>query len=218
MVHRENIEWCDIWVSGASGTTCPRVLLIGDSIARSYYPHVQKQLEGRYTCARIASSKCVADRMFLRELELVLKEYEFSYIHFNNGLHGWDYDEASYATSLAKTFDMLAEHCETRNLIWGSTTPVWAKGEEKTLDAKTERVRERNRIAAGLASDRNIFVSDLFSNVVVRPELFSADGVHFVEAGQIVLAKHVADAILMKADMDTEQSPSDDSLKATPEE
>ena len=78
MVHRENIEWCDIWVSGATGTTYPRVLLIGDSIARSYYPHVQKQLEGRYACARIASSKCVADPVYVRELELVLREYEFA--------------------------------------------------------------------------------------------------------------------------------------------
>ena len=205
MVHRENTEWCDIRVSGASGTTYPRVLLIGDSIARSYYPHVQKELGGRYACARIASSKCVADRMYSRELELVLEEYEFSHIHFNNGLHGWDYDESSYAKSLAGTFDMLAEHCETRSLIWGSTTPVWAKGEAKTLDARTERVRERNRIAAGLASARNIVVNDLFSKVVGRPELFSADGVHFLEAGQIALGMYVADAILKKADIDTDR-------------
>ena len=199
MVHRENIEWCDIWVSGASETSCPRVLLIGDSIARSYYPYVQKQLEGRYACARIASSKCVADPMYLRELELVLMEYEFSCIHFNNGLHGWGYDEPSYAASLAETFDMLAEHCGTRNLIWGSTTPVWTKGEAKTLDAKSERVRERNRIAAGLATGHEIFVNDLFSHVVEHPEYFSADGVHFIEAGQIALGKYVADAILKKA-------------------
>jgi len=218
MIHRENIEWCDIWVAGAAGTTYPRTLLIGDSIVRSYFPYVQKQLKGRYACARIASSKCVADPMYFRELELVLKEYTFSCIHFNNGLHGWDYDESFYATSLAKTFDTLAKHCETRKLIWGSTTPVWTESEEKTLDAKTDRVRERNRIAADLASDRNIVVNDLFSYVIDRPELFSADGTHFVEAGQVELAKHVTNAILSSENVDTERSPAGGSLKTAREE
>ena len=31
---REAIEWCDIWISHANKTNLPRVLLIGDSIAR----------------------------------------------------------------------------------------------------------------------------------------------------------------------------------------
>jgi hypothetical protein len=37
---RESIEWCDIWISHANETNLPRVLLIGDSIAREYYPEV----------------------------------------------------------------------------------------------------------------------------------------------------------------------------------
>jgi hypothetical protein len=35
---RESIEWCDIWVSHANETNLPRVLLIGDSITRAYFP------------------------------------------------------------------------------------------------------------------------------------------------------------------------------------
>ncbi|MCH8513987.1 MAG: hypothetical protein LAT83_20360 [Kiritimatiellae bacterium] len=116
------------------------------------------------------------------------------------------------------TFDTLAKYCEKRKLIWASTTPVWTKSEEKTLDAKTDRVRERNRIAADLASDRNIVVNDLFSHVVDRPELFSADGTHFVESGQVKLAKHVTNAILSRENIGTEQSPAGDSPKAAPEE
>ena len=39
---RESIEWCDIWISHADETNLPRVLLIGDSISRDYYPGVEK--------------------------------------------------------------------------------------------------------------------------------------------------------------------------------
>jgi len=44
---RESIEWCDIWISHANETNLPRVLLIGDSIARDYYPEVEKRLAGK---------------------------------------------------------------------------------------------------------------------------------------------------------------------------
>lgn len=42
---RESIEWCDIWISHANETNLPRVLLIGDSITRDYYPEAEKRLE-----------------------------------------------------------------------------------------------------------------------------------------------------------------------------
>jgi len=44
---REAIEWCDIWISHANETSLPRVLLIGDSIVRDYYPEVEKRLVGK---------------------------------------------------------------------------------------------------------------------------------------------------------------------------
>ena len=39
---RESIEWCDIWIPHANENKLPRVLLIGDSISRDYYPEVEK--------------------------------------------------------------------------------------------------------------------------------------------------------------------------------
>ena len=192
MIHRENIEWCDVWVEAACDAVLPRVLLIGDSITRLYYPHVKGQLAGQCVCARIASSKCVADPMFFKELDLVLSDFQFSVIHFNNGLHGWDYDESTYALGMAKAFDLLLAHCGATHLIWGNTTPVWKTGEGNGLDTRTDRVKERNKLAAALAADRGIATKDLFSTVVERPEFFSDDGVHFVEAGQIALGQRVA--------------------------
>src|SRR5690348_16931782 len=71
---RESIEWCDIWISHANETNLPRVLLIGDSIARDYYPEVEKQLAGKAFVARLATSRFVADPVLLKEIELVLGE------------------------------------------------------------------------------------------------------------------------------------------------
>ncbi|MCF7853270.1 MAG: SGNH/GDSL hydrolase family protein [Candidatus Pacebacteria bacterium] len=199
MPHREHIEWLDVWVEAAEEPSVSRVLLVGDSITRSYYPHVNDRLKETFACARLATSKCVSDPLFLKELKLVLDEYEFSIVHFNNGLHGWDYNEDAYASGLARTLDALCAHSATGTIIWGSTTPVRQKGALEKLDAKTDRVRERNRIAATLADSRGIPVNDLFNAAVKHPEYFAEDGVHFGEAGQAVLGNLVAEAILAAA-------------------
>ena len=51
-IARESIEWVDIWIPDANGTTLPRVLLIGDSITRGYYPQVAEKLKGKASVAR----------------------------------------------------------------------------------------------------------------------------------------------------------------------
>ena len=75
---REAIEWCDIWISHANETNLPRVLLIGDSIARDYYPEVEKRFAGKAFVARLATSRFVADPVLLREIELVLSQERYS--------------------------------------------------------------------------------------------------------------------------------------------
>src|SRR5580658_9892873 len=85
---REAIEWCDIWISHANETNLPRVLLIGDSIVRDYYPEVEKHLAGKAFVARLATSRFVADPVLLKEIALVLDNTKFDIVHFNNGMHG----------------------------------------------------------------------------------------------------------------------------------
>lgn len=201
MIKRETIEWCDIWVEDASGTSLPRVLLVGDSITQSYFPKVSGKLKGKCACARITSSTCVGDPKYLKELALVIGEYKFSVIHFNNGLHGWDYTESFYASGLAEAFDKLLAHCGAAHVIWGSSTPVWQDVAGKILSDQTERVRQRNKIAAALAAERGIYINDLFTAVADRPELVSQDGVHFLEAGQSMLGECVTSAILNKMNL-----------------
>src|SRR4026209_1855160 len=93
---REAIEWCDIWISHANETNLPRVLLIGDSIVRDYYPEVEKRLAGKAFVARLATSRFVADRVLLEEIKLVLSGTKFDVVVFNNGMHGWQHSEKEY--------------------------------------------------------------------------------------------------------------------------
>src|ERR1022692_3557551 len=71
---RESIEWCDIWISHANETNLPRVLLIGDSITRAYYPEVEKRLAGKAYVARLSSSAFISDPALLKQIEMVLNE------------------------------------------------------------------------------------------------------------------------------------------------
>ena len=92
---REAIEWCDIWISHANETSLPRVLLIGDSIVRDYYPEVEKRLAGKAFVGRLATSRFVADPVLLKEIETVLDGTKFDVIVFNNGMHGWQHSEGN---------------------------------------------------------------------------------------------------------------------------
>ena len=74
---REAIEWCDIWISHANETNLPRVLLIGDSIVRDYYPEVEKRLAGKAFVARLSTSRFVADPVLHKEIEVVLEGTKF---------------------------------------------------------------------------------------------------------------------------------------------
>ena len=94
---RESVEWCDIWISHADETNLPRVLLIGDSITRAYYPEVEKRLAGEAYVGRLSSSAFISDPALLKQIEMVLGQYNFDVIHFNNGMHGWQHSEKEYA-------------------------------------------------------------------------------------------------------------------------
>ena len=206
MKNREHIEWCNIWVTGADDDLGqPRLLLIGDSIANSYFSRVENDLKGRFLCARLVTSRCVSDPNFKKELTLLLDEFRFDAIHFNNGLHGWGYDEQAYTKGLSEVLDFIIAKSQRSKLILGTTTPVWQKGGPGKLDPKTARVRERNRVARKLAAEYNIPINDLFVLVIDRPELFSEDGVHFNQAGDDILGRAVAQSVLQQEVSKAEQ-------------
>ena len=193
---RERIEWADIWVTDADKSDLPRVLLIGDSITRGYFDGVEKQLAGKAYCARLSTSKCVADPSFLDEVQLLLKQYRFAVIHFNNGLHGFGYTEEQYRAGLSGLLGALEKHSGNAKLIWATSTPMRIPNNLGQIAETTERVKARNRIAAEIGLDRGIVTNDLYGLVESHQEYFSGDGVHFNVTGRELQAKQVAEAVM----------------------
>jgi hypothetical protein len=192
----EYIEWMDLWVTGADRSDLPRLLLVGDSIARSYFGLVEQAFEGRYLCARLCTSTSVCDDVFCRELSLLLDEYPFTVLHFNNGLHGGGYSLAVYRAGLERTWDFIAAHAPGARCIWAASTPVRVAQRVSELNTKqTEWVAERNRTAVEVARTRGIPVDDLFTPVLEHPEYFADDGVHYNAAGVAVLGEAVVKAV-----------------------
>jgi hypothetical protein len=194
---RESIEWCDIWISHANETNLPRVLLIGDSIAREYYPEVEKRLAGKAFVARLSTSRFLADPVLLKEIELILDQEKFDVVHFNNGMHGWQHSEAEYEKALPKFIKTIRAHAPKAKLIWATTTPL-RDGKGVTSDTKAEysdeRIAARNAMAAKIMTVQKIPIVDLNAAVRGHPELHS-DNVHFNGQGVQGLATEVCAAV-----------------------
>ncbi len=194
---RESIEWCDIWISHANETNLPRVLLIGDSIAREYYPEVEKRLSGKAFVARLATSRFVADPVLLKEIELVLNDAKFDVILFNNGMHGGQHGEAEYRKAFPKFIKTIRACAPKAKLIWATTTPL-RDGKGVTSDTKAEysdeRITARNVLAAEIIAAQKIPSVDLNAAVRGHPE-FHSDNVHFNGQGIQVLTDEVSAAV-----------------------
>jgi hypothetical protein len=194
---RESIEWCDIWISHANETNLPRVLLIGDSIARDYYSEVEKRFAGKAFVARLATSRFVADPVLLKEVELVLQGTKFDVIVFNNGMHGWQHNEEKYQKAFPKFIKTIQAHAPKARLIWATTTPL-RDGKGVTYDTKAdysdERIATRNALAAELVTAKKIPIVDLNAAVRGHPE-FHSDNVHFNGRGSQILAAQIFTAV-----------------------
>lgn len=191
---RESIEWCDIWISHANETNLPRVLLIGDSITRAYYPEVEKHLAGRAYVARLATSRFISDPVLLQEIALVLDNTKFDVIHFNNGMHGWQHSEKEYEQDFQKFLKTVQKYAPNAKLIWANTTPLKVSPNlpaDNQTQATDERIAARNAIALKLVQAQGIPVDDLNTPMRGHPELHS-DNVHFNDQGIASQAAQVA--------------------------
>jgi len=195
-VVRESIEWLDVWIPDSNANDLPRVLLIGDSITRAYYPDVAAALKGKAYVARLATSKSVGDPTLLEEVKLILSEGKFNVVHFNNGMHGWGYTEDEYRQAFPDFLAAIQTGAPGAKLIWASTTPVRVANDTAHLSDRTDRVRQRNQIAADILTAHEMVFDDLFTLVLDHPEYYKSDGVHFEAAGVKAEADQVAKKIL----------------------
>jgi len=213
---RESIEWCDLWLTHVNETNLPRVLLIGNSITRAYAPEVEKLLAGKAYVNRLASSAFISDPMLLEEIKLVLANYRFDVIQFNNGMHGWQHSEAEYRAAFPKFFETIQKNATGAKLVWADTTPL--KNSQTAAAAEASAAANQNvnngklmlkedlktvsdaRIAARIAiahefvSSQKIPVVDLHSPMLGHPELHT-DNVHFNPTGIAIQAELVAKQI-----------------------
>ena len=195
---RENIEWLDVWMPKTNDTGLPRVLLIGNSITRQYYPEVEKQLNGKAFVARLSTSKSVGDPGLLQEVALILSYAKFDVVHFNNGMHGLDYSEQEYAAAFPDLYHTIRKYAPDAKLIWANTTPVRTGEKMDKFAPRNERVKERNRIACDFLKDKNVQINDLYAIAVNNTAFYGGkDGIHLQPIGVKALANQVADQIKM---------------------
>lgn len=188
-IFREPIEWCDTWVSSAARDDKPRVLLVGDSIARGYFKAVEKKLGAMAYCARLTTSACVADPAFQQQLELMLTQYHWDLIHFNNGLHGFVYGNKRYEAGYRKALETIRRMAPNAKVILVLSTPLQSTSDKAHL---TQGVDNRNRIVKSLAAEFGLMINDLYSISKDHPEYYK-DPYHYkpeaicLQSEQVVL-------------------------------
>lgn len=190
-IARENIEWCDVWIPDAATTNKPRVLLVGDSITKGYYKVASDHLGDKATCARFATSACVADPAFHVQLDALLSQYTFALIHFNNGLHGVGYTEEEYRTGYEKALKAIQKHSPSTKLILALSTPL---NETSQANGLNPRITERNKIVSELAKTYGATVNDLHSISKGHPEYYT-DAYHYKAVAIELQGKQVAETI-----------------------
>ncbi|MBC2602777.1 SGNH/GDSL hydrolase family protein [Puniceicoccus vermicola] len=197
IIFRENIEWCRSWVpdSNVIELDKPRVLLIGDSIVMGYGPKVAEVMGESASIAYVGTSRFPADPAYLEEISLVLRHTRFDIIHFNNGLHGWDYDEPIYAKYLEQVLDTLRAQTPDAQWALATSTPVREKGNLGQLHERNGRVIERNESIRQLALNEAHPLTDLYELMKGRPEHYAEDGTHYELSGQQLQAEAVAETL-----------------------
>jgi hypothetical protein len=191
---REDIEWVDVYMPNTNNSALPRILLIGNSITRGYYPEVVKLMDGKAYVARLSTSKSLCDPGLAKEIALIMSYYKFDIVHFNNGLHGWGYTEGEYKKAFPAFVKAIRKGAPKAKLMWASSTPIRTYADAKIFDPRTDRIRERNKIALDYVStQKDIKVDDLFATVIDHPEYYQGgDGTHPLQKGFSALAQKVA--------------------------
>jgi lysophospholipase L1-like esterase len=179
----------DAWAYVADDPALPRVLLIGDSISRSYTAAVRKALEGRANVHR-APANCGRTDYFFKHGEIWLEQNgssSWDVVAVNFGIHDHGKPPEEYAANLRRIIRRLRDTGAT--VLWVRTTP-WGKPEEGDKSVKTNPTSDR------IAGEEGLAVVDLHATFGGgRERLQTKDSVHFTPEGAEKLGSSVAEAI-----------------------
>ena len=190
----EEIEWTWEVRPPHPDPKLPNVLLLGDSISRNYFPQVSKDLAGTANVYLMASSTSVGDPRLPSEIRefATMENVPFRIVHFNNGMHGWDYTEAQYKAAFPDFLRTVRSLVASNSvLIWATTTPVQPKAFN---GASNDRVDARNAIARTLVDAAHIPIDDQHA-LMMRHQDLHQDTVHFNPAGSNLMGDQAAAAI-----------------------
>ena len=187
---RENIEWSITYSYNATETGKPRVLLIGDSICNGYNGKVREKLEGRVNVSFWASSKCVTDPDYFRELDFMLDAHPYDIISFNNGLHSLSTDRTEWNAAYRAAVAFIRAKLPDALLFLTYSTPL--KDAELTATAAS-----LNETVHQIADENILPEIDLFElmNGLDRDEFWS-DTYHFKASAIEMQAELIAAEIL----------------------
>ncbi len=189
----ERVEWTWAERPATLNPALPNVLLVGDSITRAYFPDVVTLLAGKANVYLFATSACSGDPRLPTQLNefFTMEHLTFSVIHFNNGMHGWEYSEAEYSAGLPALVRALQQGASGSTLIWASTTPVHTAAD---FGASNERINARNAAALSQMKSAGIPVDDQNLLMSLHDDLHR-DNVHYKSEGSQIQAKQVAQVI-----------------------
>ena len=150
---REGIEWSISYTFNATDKKNPRVLLIGDSICNAYQVPVRKNLENACNVSFWASSKCVTDPDYFRELDFVLGAYEYDVITFNNGLHSLTTNREEWIKAYRAAVTFIQDKLKAKLFLVLSTpltVPEWTAQSAEPIYAGSGQGKR-------LAGDRSVY-------------------------------------------------------------
>lgn len=172
----------------------PNVLLLGDSISRNYFPTVSQSLSGIANVYLMASSAAVGDPRLPRQIAefAAMEGVHFSIVHFNNGMHGWDYSEAQYKSAFPSFLHAIRKLSEIHGvLIWATTTPVKT---DVATGPTNLRIDLRNDIAISLVKADGIAIDDQHQLMMQHQDYYDGS-VHFNAEGTQLQGDQVTTAI-----------------------
>ena len=117
-----------------------------------------------------------------------LEHVHFRVVHFNNGMHGWDYTETQYDAGFP-SFLRAVEHIPGHPaLMWATTTPVQA---DQSAGPSNSRIDARNRIAESFIRATGIAVDGQHTLMATHQDLHE-DNMHYKEHGAELMGEQAA--------------------------
>jgi len=189
---REKIEWTWSDHSDTLDPNLPNVLLLGDSITRAYFPEVAKNLAGTANVYLFATSCSAGDPRLPGQLQAYFAYApKFAVIHFNNGMHGWDFTDPEFAAALPQMIHTIRHKNPHSKLVWATITPVRV---DQKPGATNARIDIRNADALKLIQQQGIVIDDQHRLMAAHQNLH-LDDVHYTDAGSALQGDQATDII-----------------------